>query len=136
MVRGFKVLEVLNKKKDRRRRHGEGKDDEIDADGTSIPKLRGRLDELRSLLVARKRCVSCALEIHAAALSLTRSGPRRDPQQLGGHIPGEDDGICPEDRRERCWPWCAWKGARDEVDAPEHLMRGVVEKHCPSLLAI
>ena len=40
MVRGFKVLEVLNKKKDQRRRHGEGKDDETDADGTSIPKLR------------------------------------------------------------------------------------------------
>ena len=53
------MLEVLNKKKDQRRRHGEGKDDETDADGTSIPKLRGgRLDELRSLLVARKRlCV-------------------------------------------------------------------------------
>jgi NADPH-dependent ferric siderophore reductase len=85
MVRGFKVLEVLNKKKDQRRRHGEGKDDEVGAeraardvlaaDGTSIPKLRGRLDELRSLLVARKHCVSCALEIHAAALSLTRTAP-------------------------------------------------------------
>ena len=40
MVRGSNVLEVLNKKKDQRRRHGEGKDDEIGADGTSIPKLR------------------------------------------------------------------------------------------------
>jgi hypothetical protein len=70
------VLEVLNKKKDQRRRRGEGKDDEIDADGTSIPKLRGgRLDELRSLLVARERCVSCALEVHAATLSLTRTAP-------------------------------------------------------------
>jgi len=60
--RTLRVLEVLNKKKDQRRRRGEGKDDETDADGTSIPKLRGgRLDELRSLLVARKRlCVLCA----------------------------------------------------------------------------
>ena len=70
------MLEVLNKKKDQRRRHGEGKDDETDADGTSIPKLRGgRLDELRSLLVARKRCVSCALEVHVAALALTGTAP-------------------------------------------------------------
>ena len=38
--RTLRVLEVLNKKKDQRRRHGEGKDDETDADGTSIPKLR------------------------------------------------------------------------------------------------
>ncbi|RRF99227.1 MAG: hypothetical protein DUD39_05340 [Coriobacteriaceae bacterium] len=85
MACGSNVLEVFNKKKDQRRRHGEGKDDEIDAeraardvlaaDGTSIPKLRGRLDELRSLLVARKRCVSCALEVHVAALSLTRTAP-------------------------------------------------------------
>ena len=86
MACGSNVLEVLNKKKDQRRRHGEGKDDEVDAeraardvlaaDGTSIPKLRGgRLDELRSLLVARERCVSCALEVHTAVFSLTRTAP-------------------------------------------------------------
>ena len=70
MACGFKVLEVLNKKKDRRRRRGEGKDDEIGADGTSIPKLRGRLDELRSLLVARKRlCVLRARGPHGRAFA-------------------------------------------------------------------
>lgn len=81
MACGSKVLEVFNKKKDRRRRRGEGKDDETDADGTSIPKLRGgRLDELRSLLVARKRlCVlrargSCG---HAFAY---QDSPRRCSQ--------------------------------------------------------
>ena len=51
MACDFKVLEVLNKKKDQRRRHGEGNNDEIGAeraardvlaaDGTPIPKLRG-----------------------------------------------------------------------------------------------
>jgi hypothetical protein len=51
MACGSNVLEVLNKKKDRRRRGGEGNNDEIGAeraardvlaaDGTSIPKLRG-----------------------------------------------------------------------------------------------
>ena len=71
MACDFKVLEVLNKKKDRRRRRGEGKDDEVGADGTSIPKLRGgRLDELRSLLVARKRlCVLRARGPHGHAFA-------------------------------------------------------------------
>ena len=49
-LRGFRVLEVLNKKKGRRRGRGEGKDDALDAeraardvlaaDGTSVPKER------------------------------------------------------------------------------------------------
>lgn len=51
MACGSNVLEVLNKKKDRRRRHGEGNNDEIGAeraardvlaaDGTPIPKPCG-----------------------------------------------------------------------------------------------
>jgi hypothetical protein len=70
---------------------------------------------------------------HACAY---RDSPRRCSQQLGGHVPGEDDEGGSEDRRGRCWPWCAWKGTRDEADTLESLMRRVVEKHCPSLLTI
>jgi hypothetical protein len=82
MACDFKVLEVLNKKKDRRRRHGEGKDDEIDAeraardvlaaDGTSIPKLRGRLDELRSCQWQSRSC---------------QSGQRNAPDEGGNSFP-------------------------------------------------
>ena len=69
MACGFKVLEGLNKKKDQRRRRGEGKDDAIGAEraardvlaaaGTSIPKLRGgRLGELRSCQWQSRSCQS------------------------------------------------------------------------------
>ncbi|RRF89210.1 MAG: IS110 family transposase [Coriobacteriaceae bacterium] len=154
-ARGFRVLEVLSKKKDRRRRRGEGKDDGIDAeraardvlaaDGTSVPKLRGGwVDELRSLLVARERCVSCAVEAHAAALSLARTAPEEvrrrwegmSQERMMGAALGIEEGAASALERALLALARMWKAARDEADALESLMRRVLEERCPSLLAI
>lgn len=153
--RGFRVLEVLNKRKGRRRRRGEGKDDAIDAeraardvlaaDGTSVPKLRGGwVDGLRSLLVARERCVSARVECHAAALSLARCAPEEQRRRWEGM--GQDammasmaglpeDGASPLERSmlslARAWATCS-----EEADALEAEMRRILESSCPSLLAV
>lgn len=153
--RGFRVLEVLNKRKARRRRRGEGKDDAIDAeraardvlaaDGTSVPKLRGGwVDDLRSLLVARERCVRSRVECHAAALSLARCAPEGQRRRWEGM--GQDammasmaglpeDGASPLERSmlalARAWETCS-----EEAGALELEMRRVLEESCPSLLAV
>ena len=153
--RGFRVLEVLNKKKERRRGRGEGKDDAIDAeraardvlaaDGTSVPKLRGGwVDDLRSLLVARDRCVSARVEAHAAALSLARCAPEGQRRRWEGMGQGAmmasiaglpEDGASPLERSmlslARAWETCS-----EEADALEAEMRRVLESSCPSLLAV
>lgn len=153
--RGFRVLEVLNKKKGRKRRRGEGKSDAIDAeraardvlaaDGTSVPKLRGGwADGLRSLLVARERCVRSRVECHAAALSLVRCAPEEQRRRWEGM--GQDammaamarlpeDGASPLERSmlslARAWAICT-----EEAGALEAEMRRALEDGCPSLLAV
>ena len=153
--RGFRVLEVLNKKKARRRRRGEGKDDAIDAeraardvlaaDGTSVPKLRGGwVDDLRALLVARERCVRSRVECHAAALSLARCAPEGQRRRWEGM--GQDammasmaglpeDGASPLERSMLSLAR-AWRACSDEAGELEAEIRRVLEGACPSLLAV
>ena len=153
--RGFRVLEVLNKKKERRRRRGEGKDDAMDAeraardvlaaDGTSVPKLRGGwVDDLRSLLVARDRCVSARVEAHAAALSLARCAPDAERRRWEGMsqqammtaMAGiEGEGATALGRSMLALAR-AWRACSDEAEALEAELRRVLERSCPSLLAV
>ena len=153
--RGFRVLEVLNKRKGRKRGRGEGKDDAIDAeraardvlaaDGTSVPKLRGGwVDDLRSLLVARDRCVSAAVEAHAAALSLARCAPEAERRRWEGMkrqammdaMAGiEEEGATALGRSMLALAR-AWRACSDEAEALEAEMRRVLEEGCPSLLAV
>lgn len=153
--RGFRVLEVLNKKKERRRRRGEGKDDAMDAeraardvlaaDGTSVPKLRGGwVDDLRSLLVARDRCVSARVEAHAAALSLARCAPDAERRRWEGMsqqammtaMAGiEGEGATALGRSMLALAR-AWRVCTDEAEALEAELRRVLERSCPSLLAV
>lgn len=153
--RGFRVLEVLNKKKERKRRRGEGKDDAIDAeraardvlaaDGTSLPKLRGGwVDDLRSLLVAHERCVKSKVECHAAALGLARcakeeqrrrwEGMSQDAMMASALEIREDEAS----RLERSLLALAraWKACSDEADALEAEVRRALDSNCPSLLAV
>lgn len=153
--RGFRVLEVLNKKKERRRRRGEGKDDAMDAeraardvlaaDGTSVPKQRGGwVDDLRSLLVARDRCVSARVEAHAAALSLARCAPDAERRRWEGMsqqammtaMAGiEGEGATALGRSMLALAR-AWRACSDEAEALEAELRRVLERSCPSLLAV
>lgn len=153
--RGFRVLEVLNKKKERRRGRGEGKDDAMDAeraardvlaaDGTSVPKLRGGwVDDLRSLLVARDRCVSARVEAHAAALSLARCAPDAERRRWEGMsqqammtaMAGiEGEGATALGRSMLALAR-AWRACSDEAEALEAELRRVLERSCPSLLAV
>ena len=153
--RGFRVLEVLNKKKERKRGRGEGKDDAIDAeraardvlaaDGTSVPKLRGGwVDDLRSLLVARERCVRAKVEAHAAALSLARCAPDAERRRWEGMsqqammtaMAGiEGEGATALGRSMLALAR-AWRACSDEAEALEAELRRVLERSCPSLLAV
>ena len=141
--RGFRVLEVLNKRKGRKRGRGEGKDDAIDAeraardvlaaDGTSVPKLRGGwVDDLRSLLVARDRCVSAAVEAHAAALSLARCAPEAERRRWEGMkrqammdaMAGiEEEGATALGRSMLALAR-AWRACSDEAEALEAVAAG------------
>ena len=149
------MLEVLNKKKERRRGRGEGKDDAMDAeraardvlaaDGTSVPKLRGGwVDDLRSLLVARDRCVSARVEAHAAALSLARCAPDAERRRWEGMsqqammtaMAGiEGEGATALGRSMLALAR-AWRACSDEAEALEAELRRVLERSCPSLLAV
>lgn len=153
--RGFRVLEVLNKKKARKRRRGEGKDDEIDAeraardvlaaDGTSLPKLRGGwVDDVRSLLVARERCVTVTVETHAAALSLARTAPEAERRRWEGlgetammlsALEIDEEGATALGRAMLALAR-TWRVAHGEALALEGEMRALLEERCPSLLAI
>lgn len=148
--RGFRVLEVLNKKKGRKRRRGEGKDDAIDAeraardvlsgDGTSVPKLRGGwVDEVRRLLIARQRCVSSKVEAHAAALSIVRCLPDGQRHRWEGMTQNAMM-LSLLEEGEDCSPLSAlarvWKTCRDEADVLEGRIEAVVGGNCPSLLGV
>ena len=153
--RGFRVLEVLNKKKDRKRRKGEGKSDEIDAeraardvlagDGTSIPKLRGGwVDDLRSLFVARDRCVDAKVKAHAAALSLTRTAPEGERGRWKGMgqdalmrslLKLEEEGASAL-RLSLLMLARVWEMSSRQADALEERMRAILEARCPSILAV
>lgn len=154
-ARGFRVLEVLNKRKRRGRRRGAGKDDATDAeraardvlaaDGTSIPKLRGGwADELRALLVARERCVASRVEAHAAALALARCAPEGERQRWRGMpqaammlsmLELREEGASPL-HRSMISLARTWEVSSREARALEAEMRSVIERHCPSLLDV
>ncbi len=153
--RGFRVLEVLNKKKERGRRRGEGKDDAIDAeraardvlaaDGTSEPKLRGGwVDDLRSLLVAREHCVATKVEAYAAALSLVRTAPEEERRRWEGMSQNAmmdamlGIGKVGATALERSMLALArtWDTCSAEADALGGEIRSVLEESCPSLLAV
>ena len=153
VARGFLVLEVLNKKKERKRRKGEGKNDEIDAeraardvlaaDGTSIPKLRGGwVDDLRSLLVARDQCLAARVRAHASALSLTRTAPEEERCRWKGMgqerlmrslLKLEEQGASALHRSLLALAR-TWKTASDEADALETEMGRILKDSCPSML--
>lgn len=153
--RGFRVLEVLNKKKDRKRRKGEGKSDEIDAeraardvlagDGTSIPKLRGGwVDDLRSLLVARDRCVDAKVKAHAGALSLTRTAPEEERSRWKGMgqealmrslLKLEEEGASAL-HLSLLMLARVWELSSRQVDALESEMLAILEARCPSMTRI
>ena len=151
--RGFFVLEVLNKKKERKRRRGEGKNDEIDAeraardviagDGTSIPKQRcGWVDDLRSLLVARDQCLAAKKKAHAAALSLTRTAREGERSRWRGMSQkklmrsllklGERGASALH--RSLLALARSWKANSDEADALEAEMARILRANNPSLL--
>ena len=153
--RGFRLLAVLTKQKGRRWPRGEGKDAAMDAeraardvlaaDGTSVPKLRGGwVDDLRSLLVARDRCVSARVEAHAAALSLARCAPDAERRRWEGMsqqammtaMAGiEGEGATALGRSMLALAR-AWRACSDEAEALEAELRRVLERSCPSLLAV
>lgn len=154
--RGFRVLEVLNKKKARRRRRGEGKDDATDAeraardvlaaDGTSVPKLRGGwVDDVRALLIAREQCVKAAVGAHAAALSLARCAPegqrrrwegmREEAMMTSVLEPGPTGAVTALERSMLALAR-SWEVARAEAGDLEREMRALVGENCPALLAM
>ena len=154
-LRGFRVLEVLNKKKGRRRGRGEGKDDALDAeraardvlaaDGTSVPKERsGWVDGARPLLVARERCVSARVEAHAAALSLARTAPEDERRRWEGmgqermmramlEIEEEGAGAL---HRAMLSLARVWEACTAEAERLERMIADAVSEGCPALLAM
>ena len=152
--RGFRVLEVLNRKKDRKRRKGEGKSDEIDAeraardvlagDGTSVPKLRGGwVDDLRSLLVARDRCVDAKVKAHGAALSLIRTAPEEERRRWKGLgqerlmkslLKLEEEGASAL-HFSLLMLARVWEISSRQADALEEEMWAILKSDCPSMLA-
>lgn len=153
-ARGFRVLEVLRPKRDRRML-GEGKDDGIDAERaardvlsgkwTSVPKRRGGwVEGLRAMLVARDRCVKSKVESLAAARSIVSTAPDGQRRRWDGMSAdalmsallglGEDgasamDGALLALAR-------VWEAARKEADALEREMRDAIERNCPAIMAI
>lgn len=155
LARGFRVLEVLNKRKGRGRRRGEGKDDAADAeraardvlaaDGTSEPKLRGGwVDDLRALLVARDRCVSARVGAHAAALSLARCAPEAERRRWEGMGQAAmmaamlciEEGGATALGRSMLALARSWEACTAEAEELEAEIRSVLEAACPSLLAV
>ena len=154
LARGFLVLEVLRPKRDRRM-PGEGKDDGIDAERaardvlsgkyTSVPKARGGwVEDLRSLGVARDRCVKSKVESLAAARSLISTAPEGRRRRWEGMSAnalmssllelGEEGATALE--RSLLSLARQWDLARGEADKLESLMREALEERCPAILSI
>ena len=153
-ARGFVVLEVLRPKRDRRMA-GEGKDDGIDAERaardvlsgkyTSVPKARGGwVEDLRSLGVARERCVRSRVESLAAARSLLTTAPETQRRRWEGMSANAlmssllalaEEGATALERSLLALAR-QWDAARGEADELEALMRGLIEDNCPAILSI
>ena len=154
LARGFVVLEVLRPKRDRRM-VGEGKDDAIDAERaardvlsgkwTSVPKRRGGwVEELRAALVARDRCVKSKVESLAAARSVVSTAPDEQRRRWRGMsadalmsalLGADEEGASPLERSLLSLAR-VWDASRKEADELEGLMRGMLERNCPAILAI
>ena len=154
LARGFVVLKVLRPKRGRRM-VGEGKDDAIDAERaardvlsgkwTSVPKRRGGwVEELRAALVARDRCVKSKVESLAAARSVVSTAPDEQRRRWRGMsadalmsalLGADEEGASPLERSLLSLAR-VWDASRKEADELEGLMRGMLERNCPAILAI
>ena len=134
---------------------GEGKDDAIDAERaardvlsgkwTSVPKARGGwVEDVRSLCVARERCVKSRVESLAAARSHTATAPEGQRRRWEGmsanalmsSLPGLGGGGATAPERSPPSLARQWDLARGEADELEGLMRDMLERGCPAVLAI
>lgn len=152
--RGFLVLEVLRPRRDKRMA-GEGKDDGIDAERAardvlsgkyaSVPKARGGwVDELRSLVAARGRCVKAQVESLDAARSVVSTAPEAQRRRWRGMPAGTlmssllrlpEDGATALERSLLALARL-WDAARAETDELERLMGELLERNCPAIMSV
>lgn len=148
---GFAVYEVLRPKREKRRR-GEGKNDEADAEraardvmagrGLSIPKAQdGWVEQVRFLLNARDCLVKSCTMISNTAKGLIKTAPEgmrakykgMSAKRLASSLAEAGNG--PLDAALSALAK-SWNEANRQADAAEAEMRSIIEANCPSLLAI